>query len=681
MTTRHVLVVAAQCKAAGPLSRLEQAAQDLHGVLTDPAVGGCHERGGAFPSLLIGDDLKPEDVESALREAVRLAGVDNAVLVIALLGHGFTAPQQTDLHYMVADSTTGSTASAVPVGHLLASAADQPGVEGVIALVDTCRAAGAVPDAGRLAGGVRAGRARLAVLTAAAADEEARDMRLSTTVTHLLRTGLAEAGSMLYVDRVFATALRDRIQGQVVGWNEYDNDPFALEGFWLARNPCVTSVADEIVGPLGRRKLAEAVALWRDRGRLPERLTQAALIELHDFLHTGHAEDETHRHWRFRVSDLVATLLECTRLADLLSRTLSGVLTGDLLRTAGRQATLPLEAAGTAPLRDLLEYAALHPRPGCGPWQSVARLVAAVVHQTEHDREDERLLEWLLRHRVVTDFNDALKEYSARKQRDQVRLVISLAGAWTDWPEEVDAWLVREPGLPQHHRFRCEPAGRAGVAKAIGQALTWAGGLLPASEDLVNVDVAAPAHLLARWHPEEERIGRFLLGAQHTVVTRWSGRMDPGEDNAEINDAARRILGAPTASGTEPVDWIAPSTLHDRAGLEDKLARGGCATAMGVDHHPGDLREVLELLLPYVPIVLWPRAETRPDGNHFRDLVRQQWHTLPDGLAHAYRQRSEPHQDCALCLGDVRAVWHDTTWLDFCRPFENRTVAALEEEQ
>lgn len=110
---RHLLVVAAQCRAMPTLSRLETAARELHAVLTDPRLGGCLPRAGEHPSLLTGTSLKPEDVNEAVREAVRQAKADGAVLVVAFLGHGFTPPQQTDLYFMVGDSTTESTMSAV----------------------------------------------------------------------------------------------------------------------------------------------------------------------------------------------------------------------------------------------------------------------------------------------------------------------------------------------------------------------------------------------------------------------------------------------------------------------------------------------------------------------------------------------------------------------------------------
>ncbi|GGT55244.1 hypothetical protein GCM10010271_68860 [Streptomyces kurssanovii] len=680
---RHALVIGSQCRAMGTLSRLEQAAEELHAVLTDPAIGGCLARSGPYPSLLVGIDLEPEDVVKSLREATRQAKADSAVLVVALLGHGFTTQQQTDLYYMVHDSTVDSTLSAVEVGPLLAAMADEAGVDGVIALVDTCRATGAVPDASRLAGGVRSGRARLAVLTAAAADEEAHDMRLTFALVQVLKEGLSKAGDAVYVDPILIEELRKKISGQTIGRSDYDNDPFPLEGMWLARNLRRAEGADDdVVGPLGRQELRQAVEMWRAQRQLPERLTRPALDELYDFVNTGQADDETRRVWRERVRGVVAALKECARIAEILGQLLADVMTSDLLRAAGRLAGFPPQAAGAAPLRNLLEHAALRAQSiGRPPWQGLARFLAALVHQADLDSEGTtRLREWAQQHQVVAEFNDALEEFAEERQRRGVRLVVSLAGAWTGWPEEVDAWLLR-PGtaLPAQQRFTCESADRSGAGKAIGEALKWARSRLPSPELLENVDVAAPAHLLAQWQPEEERVGRYFLGTQHAVLVRWSGRMDLAEDNAEINDVARRNLRA-MAFRAVPVDWVDPSVLGDRTRLERGLMAGRYDTAVGVDHYPEDLCDVLETLLPYAPIVLWPRVDARPASGRLRELVEQRWHELPNGFTDAYRARWDAHEDCPLCLGDIRAVWHDEAWLDFCRPFENRTVAAPEED-
>nr|WP_240673525.1 hypothetical protein [Streptomyces sp. S10(2018)] len=684
---RHVLVIGAQCRAMGALTRLEQAACELHAVLTDPALGGCEARTGEYPSLLVNRELRPADVREAVVMAVRQAKADSAVLVVALLGHGFTSPQQTELYFMVSDSTTESVLSAVNVRQLLAEAADEAGVDGVIALVDTCHAAGAAPDAGRIAGGIRAGRTRLSVLTAAAADQAARDMRLTFALVEVLTEGLAGAGSEVFVDRTLTKELRERVSGQAIGRMELDNDPFALEGLWLARNRRYRSqrAADEVVGPLGRQELQQAVEMWRVQQHLPERLTRTALTELHDFVRTGQVEDkdETSADWRIRVGDVAGALVECAQTGELLSGVFATALTSDLLRAAGRLAGFPPEAEGAVPLRDLLEYAALRAQPVDGArWQGLARFMAAVEHQVDSGDESPQMREWARQHGVIPQFNDALAEFSQKRQRRGVRLVVSLVGAWTDWPEEVDTWLLLgQSAPPARERFICESADRIGVGKAIKAALDWARSQLPVPDPLMHVDVAAPAHLLAQWQPEEEKVGRYLLGTHHVVVARWSGRLDPSEDNAEINDAARKTLNAMASCGKVPVEWVGQAVLGDQPGLEDALVAGQYAAAVGLDHHPQDLPEILGLLLPYAPIILWPRADARPANGQVQTVVQQNWHHLPDGFADAYRSRWKgSHADCLVCLGDIRAVWHDEAWLDFCRPFENRIVAAPEEE-
>ncbi|WP_404199761.1 vWA-MoxR associated conflict system protein [Streptomyces tauricus] len=668
----------------GALTRLEQAARELHDVLTDPALGGCRARAGEYPSLLVNRELQPADIRKAVELAVQQAKADNAVLVVALLGHGFTPPQQTELYFMVSDSTTESVSSAVNVRQLLAEAADEAGVDGVIALVDTCHASGASPDTGQVAGGIRAGRTRLSVLTAAAADQPARDMRLTFALVEMLREGLAGAGSEVFVDRTLTEELRGRVSGQTVGRMEYDNDPFALESLWLARNRRYHGqwAADEVVGPLGRQELRQAVEMWRVQRHVPERLTRTALTELHDFTLTGQVEDETSADWRIRVGDVAGALVECAQTGELLSSVFATELTSDLLRAAGRLADFPPEAAGAVPLRDLLEYAALRAQPVNGArWQGLARLMAAIEHQVSGS-EDAQMREWAKQHGVITEFNDALAEFSQSRQQQEVRLVVSLAGAWADWPEEVDAWLLLgQSALPARERFGCESADRIGVGKAIKAALDWARSRLPAPELLMYVDVAAPAHLLAQWQPEEEKVGHYLLGVNHVVVARWSGRLDPSEDNAEINNTARKALNAMASCGKVPVEWVGPAVLGDQPGLEHALMAGQYAAAVGLDHHPQDLHEILGLLLPYAPIILWPRADARPANGQVQTVVQQNWHHLPNGFAKAYRSRWKgSHADCPVCLGDIRAVWHDEAWLNFCRPFENRIVAALEEE-
>ncbi len=522
------------------------------------------------------------------------------------------------------------------------------------------------------------------MLPAAVAGEAARDLKLTFAVTEVIREGLADAGGALYVDRTLTETLRRRVGPQTVGRAEYDNDPCALQRLWLARNARHTAVASgESVGPLGRQVLREAVEMWRTpAGSLPERLTPTVLEELRDFAVAGRAEGEADPVWRERVVEVTTALRECVRLSDLVEDAVGDTLTSDLLRTAGRLAGLPPLPEGGRLLPGLLEYAALRAQPADGePGAGLARFLAAVADLTGLGGEHSPLRAWAREHRVTTWFNDALRDFAADREQQRLRLVISLAGGWTGWPEEVEAHLVRG-GTERPAQWtspRVSP-DRAGAVRAIEQALSWARGQLPAPDLLVNVDVAAPAHLVAEWWPEEETVGHHFLGAHHTVVVRWSGRLDPAKGNAEANDAARKSLQAMAACGQVPVEWVDARILHDRGGLEFALRAGQYATAVGVDHHPEDLPDLLDLFLPYAPIVLWPRPDVPAADDRMRSVVRQQWHTLPGGFADAYRDRWKAHQDCPTCLGDVRAVWHDEHWLEFCRPFERRVVTALEEE-
>ncbi|MFE5973605.1 hypothetical protein ACFQ64_15765 [Streptomyces sp. NPDC056460] len=681
---RHVLVIGAQCASMPTLPKLEKAARDLHAVLTDASLGACVARTGEYPSLVVSDSLQPEDVDKAVREAVRRAREDNAVLVLALLGHGFTTPQQTDLHFMVSKSTTGSPISAVDVGRLLAAAVDESGVEGLIALIDTCYSAGGIPDAGRIAGGVRSGQTRLSVLTAAAADQQARGMRLTRALVDILREGLTGAGAKVRVDAQLTSGLRDRIVGQAIGRSEYDNDPFAQEDLWLARNVrFAPGATGGVVGQVGHQALAQAVTMWQADKSLPTPLTRPVLEELFDFVRQPESEGTGDREWHGRVTQLVASLLLCTRIVPVLDNVLASMMSTDFLREARRLAGLPHDAEGPELLRDLVEYAAVRaPRGDEHPWKAPMRFVGALAHLSASESVVACLRNWAVDHGLIAEYNDAVTEFERKRRQEGLRLVVSLAGALTDWPEEVDAWLVGTgERLPPHERFPCYTADRAGTGRAIGAALTWARTLLTAPQRLENVDVAAPAHLLATWRPEEAKIDRWLLGVHHDVVVRWSGRMDPDEENSEMNDAARKALSRMTDGVTAPVEWIGASVLGDRQSLEQELTTGRYDTVVGLDHHPDDLQDTLEQLLPYAPIILWPRPGDAPDPNGLRQLVGRHWRGLPQALAPAYRQRwAKDHSGCVTCLGDVRAVWHDEAWLEFCRPFEQRVVTGPEEE-
>lgn len=224
--SRVSLVVAVQNGSAGHLSALDAVAAGLRERLADREIGACAPV-----------DARPctkAEIEQAVSGAIRTAGERGAVLVLAFLGHGFTPDQDSHLYYMASDTRVDSPASGVDVARLVAEAAGEPGVAGVIVLVDTCHAAGGVPDVHRITGGSGGGRTQVAVLFASTADQPAFHMQFTTALNSVLRDGIARAGPRLHPSNELAARLRAMVVGQVVGNLNYDANPYAMGELWLA---------------------------------------------------------------------------------------------------------------------------------------------------------------------------------------------------------------------------------------------------------------------------------------------------------------------------------------------------------------------------------------------------------------------------------------------------------------
>ncbi|MFJ5535437.1 hypothetical protein ACIP94_38215, partial [Streptomyces sp. NPDC093261] len=156
----------------GPLDALEDAARALGEVLQHDELGACAPA-LADSSLLYGTDVTQARIEATVRAAARRAGEAGATLVLAFLGHGMAPPGRPELYLMGADAQPEMLSTAVNVGQLIVEAAEHPGVNGVIGLIDTCHAAGAVPDLKALVAGVRGGRTRVSLLMASGAEQPA----------------------------------------------------------------------------------------------------------------------------------------------------------------------------------------------------------------------------------------------------------------------------------------------------------------------------------------------------------------------------------------------------------------------------------------------------------------------------------------------------------------------------
>src|SRR6185437_189041 len=125
-------------------------------------------------------------------------------------------------------------------------------------------------------------------------------------------------------------------------------------------------------------------------------------------------------------------------------------------------------------------------------------------------------------------------------KEQHLRLIISLHSLAGDWPETVEAWLLRNGELHKHMSFRCETVDQKGGDDAVGMAVAWADAI---AEDLDvrvrRVDIAAPAAVLLKWRPEEVLVDNEYLGVHHEVVAHWSKRLHPALVEQWIVKAAK----------------------------------------------------------------------------------------------------------------------------------------------
>ncbi|MFF8451713.1 hypothetical protein ACF06Q_29065 [Streptomyces leeuwenhoekii] len=441
---------------------------------------------------------------------------------------------------------------------------------------------------------------------------------------------------------------------------------------------------DDVAGAVGSDELREALADWRPGTAVPAAVSFARLVRWQREL----AAEERPSAAADRMACAVAGLMECAVTAEFLAGLLPGALTSERLSAAARLAGLPPGVLGADPLRDLLEYAVFEAQPlTAAPGAALARVVAALVCLARADRADTRLTEWAGARGLLVQLNDAIDEFT--RPAPGLRLVISLADVRKGSGGEAEYWLTRDGRAIRTGEPVSLPHERAGVVEAVRRALAWARGHLGADEPLEHVDVAAPVSLLAdlmdrAWALEDESVGTFTLGARHSVLMRWSGRLGPDPsvpdvaDITEINDAARKALQEMSCRG-EPVTWLDREVFRPEAErlLRHELATGRLGPAIGFGE-ASPLDRALTTLLPYAPIVVWPRPGAPALDDAFRARVRTYWHRQPRDFADAYRKHASSHTP-DTCLCDLHAVSHDETWLNFCWTITSRTVSAPKE--
>ncbi|MEV8531535.1 hypothetical protein [Streptomyces sp. NPDC051211] len=695
---RHVLVVATQCpRADQELPDLVEVAEQLHGVLTDPALGACQDGGVADAELVRSGSAGRAAVDNAVRDAIVLAGEAHAVLVLAFLGHGQSPKGSPHLYYMANDSEREDANTSVDVNSLITAAVNRPGIAGVIVLLDTCQSAAAVPTAGDLVGGFRDGQTRFSLLTAATAQEPAYDLDFSRRITHHVREGFPEAGEFVPVQHYRAALVKD-LPDQDAHALEYDGMPTAAEaGLWLAVNVRRRPVrVAEGLGAIGAADLARALRSWPQAGAdtTTHCKDHADLAALRD--RAARSPDLG----ALRVREVTDALL-LVREAELFLVAWAGrVLSGYTVRRAMAELNArssdfrePMRAApglsGSGLLRHFLEHAALRETDRDGHRTSagaVARCLVAVAHACGLDASGDEVQRWADAHGLTLDLNDA-REWSRRmRQQGGASLVVSLHAARYDWPDSLTVWVRRGEECSRAHTFPCTPT-QTGVEQALPDVLDWAEEQLPPDVRLNHIDMVVRAELLPKWRPEEAEAGLFLLGVDRSVVLRWADRLFVPRYLRRMNETARRRLESwqhhVLTTGEAPVDWVNAATSGEVEQLRKAFMAGSYQRAAGICRRSGVFAELVQVLLPYTPVLLWPDEETGTVAKPPTVLARF-WERLPADFVRAQRLRwamQGSGADCVSPTGDnvhlaelaaLRAAWHDLPWLDFCDSFQER---------
>ncbi|SFF65852.1 hypothetical protein [Streptomyces mirabilis] len=524
---RHLLVIAPQCPDQGLLTELEETAESLHAVLLDEELGGCEPSPPGVASLLCGLGVGRAEIDQSVRDAADRAGAAEAVLVIAFLGHGTTLGQTPKLAFMASDSHEDVATSVVDVGGLLTVALDVPGVRGVIALVDTCRAGGAVPDLGGLAGGVRQGATSLSLLMSASAVESAHGLAYTRTLVRVLRDGLPGAGTFLSPEDVQEAVDKEAgTSSQLLTVIGLSLDARS----WFTRN-ARHRAGGTLLGPLGEEDLRLALDPLGDAAPALPVLTSDDLTRLRRTLaalgrHPATADPPLA--YALRTVDRLATAVRTREF--LLSSWPGSLPKSERIRRAyvtavGRPASA---SDGDELLRDCVESLCLRvPRAKGSPTAPLATFVAALAVEDGLAAETPGLTGWARGIGAGVELVDAFAAQARRAAENRLRLVVSLHSALADeWPETLLVWLLDGDTLVGREDFRCPPT-QAGVEQRLGAVLAWATRQARCTGfRLRRIDIAAPSALLACWRPEEARLGQ-RLGLHYDIVLRWSDRLNP----------------------------------------------------------------------------------------------------------------------------------------------------------
>ncbi|MFE2313869.1 hypothetical protein ACFXC8_11865 [Streptomyces sp. NPDC059441] len=695
---RHVLVVATQCADEEELPELAETAEGLYSALTDPSLGACEPSPVSQASILRAGHADGHTVERAVKEAITRAGEAHAVLVLAFLGHGQSPNGSNALYFMAADTESDDKTSSVNVNDLLERAIDRRGIPGVIVLLDTCSAGSGLPTTASLIGGYAQGRTRVSVLAASQSQQAAYNLDFSRDITQCIRDGFDDAGEFVPLRR-YRLALMDQLEQQDVAALDYDGSLTAAEeGLWLAlnarhRQPQSFAQLSEV----GNADLRAALNTWPvayaplpldgsvDLEDLREQAQRSTSLSATRVAEVAHALIQACKAETFVCGWAKNTLSTFTISVAMMELNKRRRIRANPLRP-------PINLQGGELLRYFLQHEALRGMSMDGRLNcdlALARCIVALAEACGMDLADASLDDWALEDGISLALNDARAEVQTARQNQQASAVISLHAGRLDWPESISAWVRSGTTFSAPKHFPCQPT-QAGTEQTLPDVVHWAEDQLPAGVRLNHIDVVVPAALFPFWRPEEIKVGLYLLGTDRSVTLRWSDRLLEPRHLRGLNDLARRqlqVCNAEALNDITPIDWLAMQQVEDVKQLADALARGRYPRAIGIGQRDHDFPSLLQTLLPYTPVLLWPAEKEKQLGEPQPELVRN-WERLPTEFTHAYRWRwlnehraieaeHDGHNPSWAELSRLRAAWHDEPWLDFCSWFQTSAAPSV----
>ena len=264
MGERRALVLASQCEAlaSSRLDFLDDYANELYKVLTEPGLGDCVSAlnpESPESGLLVDPTLG--SMEAAVQTALDKASQDEATLVLAFLGHAYSDGE--DLYLLPYDGTCGESgpvrgyALSPELRRLFMSYSQ---FDGMLVLLDACYAGRAVIDApNRWLQKLAEAQNRLTILSAVI-DRPAANGCFTRALTEILREGLGKAGEYLTVDQLKPVISKRCPKQQPPLLHTLDSSGRADPSLWLARNKAVRQW--QLLANTPGTSLAEELTRW-----------------------------------------------------------------------------------------------------------------------------------------------------------------------------------------------------------------------------------------------------------------------------------------------------------------------------------------------------------------------------------------------------------------------------------